>query len=164
MTTRAEVIGAIEAVEARVERMAPAILAHADARLPVGEWCVRDALCHLAARSNSVPMVVAAAEELLAAKTQGGSERLRRTYNIDEVNRQQIDSRQDRTPRELLGEIGEGHRAEIAAVSALDQEWLDQRIPSFTGQGDMSIVDLVLAAGPGHDTAHLDQIERAIYP
>ena len=162
MTTRADVIAAIETVQRRVEQMAPGMLAHVDARLPEGEWQVRDALCHLAARSNSVPVAVMAMERFRAAQAQAGPDSPRRSYNIDEVNAGQIDSRQDRSPQELLEEIRAGHQAESAAVGAFDQEMLDTRMPAFTGQGDMSFCDLLLAAGPGHDNAHLDQIQRAI--
>jgi hypothetical protein len=162
MTTKADVIAAIVAVEARVERLAPDILAHADARLPEGEWRVREALCHLAARSNSVPMARAAVERARTAQAQGGPALRQGSFDIDEVNRQQIADRQGRSPRDLLDEIHQGHQAEIAAMTAFDPEMLDLRIPSFTGQGDMSVADLLLLAGPGHDNAHLDQIEGVL--
>ncbi len=155
MTTKAEILAAIEAVEARVERLTPAILAHVEARLPEGEWRVREALCHLAARSNSVPIAQAAAERVRANQGWG-------SYNIDEENAGQIADRQRRTTQDLLAEIHQGHRAETAAVAAFDDETLNQRMPKFIRTGDMSMADLLLAAGPGHDNMHLDQIEKAV--
>lgn len=163
MTTRADVIAAIQAVEARVERMTPEILAHVDARLPEGEWRIREALCHLAARSNSVPLVAAVMERARGAEGQDRASFWRTSVNsIDVVNQAQINDRGGLKAQELLGEIHHGHRAEIAAVAAFDQGALELRIPKVARQGDMTIADLLMAAGPGHDNMHLDQIERAI--
>ncbi len=163
MITRKDVIAAIQAVEARIGQLTPEILAHADAGLPEGEWRVREALCHLAARSNSVPQVKGVVERARAFEGQREAGFWRSsTSSIDEVNQKQIEDRRRLNPQELLDEIHEGHRAETAAVAAFAQQTLDMRIPKVTGQGDMSVADLLMAAGPGHDNMHLDQIEKAI--
>jgi len=162
MTTKADVITAIEAVEVRVERLTPRILAHADAGLPDGEWRVREALCHLAARANSVPIATAAAQRARAAQAQGQPALRRGSFSIDEVNQRQIDDRRNRSIQALLDEIHAGHQAELRAISDLDPQSLDLRFPAFTGEGDMSLAELLLLAGPGHDNNHLDQIEQAI--
>ena len=55
---RIEVLQAIEDVDARVRALRARIEVNAEKLLLSGEWRVRDALSHLAARSNSVPNVV----------------------------------------------------------------------------------------------------------
>jgi hypothetical protein len=160
MTTRADVITAIEAVEARVQRLAPGMLAHADVPLLDGEWNVREALCHLAGRANSVLLATAIAERVRAAQSQGQPPSDRGSGRSADINQAQINDRQGRSVPDLLQEIHEGHLAAIQAVGELDQQLFEQRVPRFTAEGDMSLGELILRAGPGHDNEHLDQVER----
>jgi hypothetical protein len=162
MTTRVDVINGIEAVDARVNELTPQLLTHADAELPEGEWHVREALCHLAARANSVPLATAAAQRARAAKSQGQAAPARGSINIDEINQRQIDDRRNHSIQELLDEIHAGHQTAVKAVREFDQPSLEERLPAFTGGGDMSFAELLLRAGPGHENNHLDQIVKAM--
>ncbi len=164
MTTKDEVIAAIEASETRVERMAPALLAHASARLPDSEWDVRQALCHVAARANAVPLATNLAQRALAAKAQGQPLDLRSMRRGVDMNQAQIDERQGRGVADLVAEIHSGHQAAIAAVRELAAEAFEQRFPRIMGEGEMSVGEMILMAGSGHENAHLDHIERALGP
>src|SRR5260221_5188604 len=77
MTTKEEVIAAIAASDARVKGLAQALLAHGTARLPESEWDVRQALCHVAARANAVPLSLSVMQRVLAARAQGQAPDLR---------------------------------------------------------------------------------------
>ena len=162
MTTKVDVIGGIEAVDARVNQLTPHLLTNGASRLPEGEWQVRQVLCHLAARANSVPIATAAAQRMRAPSDPGQSTPARSAIDIDEMNQQQIDSREKYSIQELLDEIHTGHQAAVQTIREFEQQTLEERLPSITGRGDMSFADLVLRAGPGHENNHLDQIEKAI--
>jgi hypothetical protein len=162
MTTKVDVMKGIEAVDARVNQMTPQLLTNGTARLPEGEWQEGQVLCHLAARANSVPIATTAAQRMRAARDQGQSALARSAIDIDEMNQQQIESRQNRSIQELVDEIHAGHQAALQAVREFDPRALEERLPAFTGGGDMSFADLVLRAGPGHENHHLDQIEKAM--
>ncbi len=151
----------MEASDARVQALAPALLAQGQARLPESEWDVRQALCHVAARANAVPLSTTLAQRALAARAQGQPLNLRGA-RPGELNQAQLDARQEHSVADLLAEIQAGHQAALAAVRALPQDQFDQRFPSFTGEGDLSLGDLILRAGSGHENAHLDHIERAL--
>jgi hypothetical protein len=163
MTTKEEVIAAIEASDARVKGLAPALLAHGTARLPESEWDVRQALCHVAARANAVPLSLSVMQRVLAARAQGQPADLRGgSARAGDINQAQLDERQGRGVADLLAEIDIGHQAAIAAVRAMPPEQFEQRFPRFTGEGEMSLGELILRAGSGHEKDHLDHIERAI--
>jgi DinB superfamily len=162
MTTKEEVITAIEASETRVNGLAPALLAHAEARLPDdSEWNVRQALSHVAARANAVPLAFGVARRVQAAQAQGASDWRGSTRPAD-INQAQIEERLNLSVAELLTELHAGHQAALAAVREMPQDLFDQRVPRFTGEGDMSLGELIQRAGSGHENEHLDQIERAI--
>ncbi len=162
MTTRMDVIKEIEAVDARVDRLAPQLLTQSDTKLLDGAWQVRQLLCHLAARANGIPIAAAAAQRARAAKAPGQSASAWRAIDIDEINQRQIDDRRHLNIQEILDEIHAGHQAALKAIRELDEPSLEERLPAFTGVGDMSFADLAMRAGPGHENHHLDQIEKAI--
>lgn len=161
MTTRVDVIKGIEAVDARVHELTPQLLTHANAKLPEGEWHVREALCHLAARSNAIPLAMIAVQRA-RARAPGVSAAASGAIEIDEVNQRQIDDRRDRSLQELLDEIHTGHQTALNAVREIDEQTLDERLVVIAGRGEISFAELLLRAGPGHENNHLDQIEKAL--
>ena len=161
MTTKEDVIAGIEAVDARLERLGPAMVARAEVPLLESEWNVRQALSHLAARGNSVPLALTIGERLQAAQAQGLSPSARAARGAV-INQGQIDDRENRGVPDLLTEIRAGHQAAIVAVREMDPETFERRLPRFTAEGDMSLGEMVLRAGPGHENEHLDQIERVL--
>ena len=162
MTTKVDVIKGIETVDTRVDQMTPRLLANGAARLPEGAWQVRQVLSHLAARANSMPIAATAAQRMRAAGDQGKPALARSGIDIDEMNQEQIDTRQSRSIQELVDEIHTGHQTMLKAIREFDEKTLEERLPALTGGGDMSFADLVLRAGPGHENHHLDQIEKAM--
>ena len=162
MTTKVDVMKSIEAVDIRVNQMTPRLLANGAAILPEGAWQVREVLCHLAARANSIPVATMAAERARAAKIQGQTAPARGTFDIDEINQRQTNDRENRSIQELLDEIHNGHLAALQAIREFDQPVLDEILPAIARLGDISFADLVVRAGPGHENSHLDQIEKVI--
>ena len=87
MATREEIAAALRATDARIDELRDRILDRPEHPLIEGEWRVRDALSHLAARANPVPRVLARIERL----DSGGPEAPR--INIDEINHGQVEER-----------------------------------------------------------------------
>jgi len=162
MTTKEEVITALEASETRVDRLAPVLLAHPDAKLIDSEWTVWQALCHVAARANALPLAARLAERIRAAQAEGQPINWRGSNRGVDINQGQIDERQGHAVPDLLSEIHAGHQAALAGVRELSVEAWDQRFPRFTGEGEMTMGELILLSGSGHENSHLDQIEKAI--
>jgi hypothetical protein len=163
MTTKEDVISAIEAADARVKQLAPALLAHGPDRLPDSEWNVREALCHVAARANPIPLSLTIMERMLVATAQGQKLDVRAVSNrTADINQGQLDERMDQTVEEVLAEIEAGHQTALAAVRDMPQEQFDRRFPRVTGDGETSLGEMILRAGAGHEKDHLDQIVNAL--
>ncbi|MPZ99452.1 MAG: hypothetical protein GEU80_08970 [Dehalococcoidia bacterium] len=159
MATREEVIEAIRGIDGRLEAIREAILANGEQPLDEGTWRVRDALSHLAARSNGVQRVLGMAE---AART--GSGAVRPPGSIDEINAGQVEERRNQSVEELLEEIRAGHAAAAEAVAGLDDDTLAQVITIPRPPGELSVSDMLLRGGPGHDAVHLAQVEAVVTP
>ena len=162
MTTKDDVISAIETADARVKALAPALLAHGPDHLPDSEWNVREALCHVAARANPVPLSLSVMQRMLVASAQGLKTEWRGGSRGAEINQTQLVERMDRSVADVLAEIQTGHQAAIATVREMPQEQFDQRFPRVTGDGETSLGEMILLAGAGHEKEHLDQIENAM--
>jgi len=156
MTTRDDIITAIQGVDARLEGLRDRILAAAEAPLHEGTWRVRDALSHLAARANGVDRV---AQRVRAA--QAGTP-MAPVATIDEINAGQVHEREGATVAELLDEIRAGHVAAIEAIRRLDEATLEHPLPMANRPDLQPAIEMMLRGGPGHDNGHLDQIEAAL--
>ena len=156
MTTREDVIAAIQGIDRRLDGLRERILAQAEQPLLEGTWRVRDALSHLAARANGVDRVT---QRVRAA--QAGTP-MAPVASIDEINAGQVLEREGATVRELLDEIRAGHAAAIEAIGRLDDPTLEHPLP-MANRPDLSpAIDMMLRGGPNHDNVHLDQIEAAL--
>ena len=98
MTETADVIAAIQAVDQRIEALRDRVTAAADTPLLEGEWSVRDALSHLAARANPVALVCSRIESAAADPDQSARR------DIGNVNQRQIDERRSASVADLLEE------------------------------------------------------------
>lgn len=152
--TRDEVIAAVREVDARLSRIAASIEANAEAPLLSGEWRVRDALSHLAARSNPVPNVL---RRLAVAAGPGGAAAPR--VDINDINAAQVDERSTKSVTEILAEMHAGHQATIDSLPADDV--LAQTLPAVQG-GDVPVAEIIARSGARHENNHLDDIEAAI--
>jgi hypothetical protein len=155
MTTRDEIISAIQGVDTRLEALRARILAGGETPLREGTWRVRDALSHLAARANGVDRIT---QRVRAA--QAGTP-MAPVASIDEINAGQVHEREGATVLELLDEIRAGHAAAIAAIGHVDEATLAHLLPQVN-RDDSPAIDMMLRGGPGHDNGHLDQIEAAL--
>jgi hypothetical protein len=157
-----DVLRALARSESRIDDMAPALVRHADDPLVDSEWTVREALCHVAARANAVPLANRIAQLMLAAQAEGQAPNFGGAGRATDINQAQLDERNDLTVAALLVEIHAGHQAAMAEVQAMPQETFDLRFPRVMGEGDMSLGDMILQAGSGHENNHLDHIERSL--
>ncbi len=156
MTSREDFIAAVRTVDERLQALRPRILEQPEAPLPEGAWRVRDALSHLAARSNGVVRVLARVEAA------SGGTPAPAPGSIDEINAGQVAERSDRPVEAILDEIRDGHQAAVQAVQALDEALLERVIPLGFRPGEASVADLLVMGGPRHDGNHLDQVEAAL--
>lgn len=160
MPSKEDVIAALQQVNQRVERLRHNIIARPDAALltPGSTWSVRDALCHLAARSDGVPMFVERIERLAA----GGPMQPPGAPNIDDINQSQINARQGRSTDELVTEILQGHLAAIEGMARIEAGLFSHMIPNPRGEGEIQASELLQRGTAGHDNVHLDEIEQAL--
>lgn len=163
MTTKDDFIQAVEGVDARLEALRERIIAtNGETPLKEGTWRVRDALSHLAARSNGVSRVLARLDP--PPPGAGQSQAPRAPRSVDEINAGQVEERVGRSVTELLDEIRTGHRAAIEAISGVEEEKLQRELPIGFRPGEAPVVDLMIMGGPRHDNGHVDQIEAALQP
>jgi len=156
MTTRDEITTAIRDIDTRLAALRDRIIEGGDKPLLEGDWRVRDALSHLAARANGVDRVL----QRLRAWEAGTPYMPPQT--IDEINAGQVEERREATVTQLLDEIRAGHAAALEALSHVDDATLAKEMPQGFRPGDAPIADLISRGGPGHDGGHLDQVEAAL--
>jgi hypothetical protein len=155
---RNEIVAGINACDARLEQMKPAMATNPDAPLPEGTWTVRDALCHVAARANGVAMAVTVANNTLGADPADVGP----TFDIDVVNRQQIADRSEKDVDALLAEALAGHQAAIDQLASIDNELLARRMKLPYFEHEVTVIDLIALAGAGHEQSHINDIARAV--
>ncbi|MBV9359130.1 MAG: maleylpyruvate isomerase N-terminal domain-containing protein [Chloroflexi bacterium] len=146
---------AIDASEQLLRNLVEPIRARPETPLLDGDWTVRDALCHVAARANDVPLIL----RLTDRRTSGEASSM--MAELDATNARQIADRSARTVDELVAEALAGYGAAHVAVSALDEAQLDQvlDVPSL---GSTRLADLLVLTYQGHAQAHLRSIEAAL--
>lgn len=152
-TTRQDIIGAIDETERRLRSLADQIRANPDTRLLEGEWSVRDALCHLAARANDVAIL-----QQLAQLSGGG---LPTEMETAEINNKQIADRTQQDVDALIDEASRGYAEARAAANQLTDDQLTQPAPPIPGLEPMSIGELLVLTFRGHAQAHIATIEQA---
>ena len=157
MATKHDIADAIRANDARIEGLRTRILVRPEQPLPEGEWHVRDALSHVAARANPVPRILARVKALDGADA-GPAPRI----DIDEINHGQVEERHGASPEELLAEIAAGHAAAIEELAGLDDELLSRVIPLGFRPGDTTVGDMLNMAGAGHERTHLNDVATAL--
>ena len=152
--TRDEVIAAVREVDARLAGIEASAIANPEAPLLSGEWRVRDALSHLAARSNPVPNVL---RRLALAATPDGATAPR--VDVNDINAAQVDARTDKSVTEIIAEMHAGHQATIDTLPADDV--LMQTLPAVQG-GDVAVGEIIARSGARHENNHLDDVAAAI--
>lgn len=157
--TKDDFIEAVRQVDERIASLRDQILANPEKPLLEGEWRVRDALSHLAARANGVGRVLARVQ---AQDNPGSGSQPPAPLNIDEINAGQVEERRDRSVEDLLDEIQSGHAAAIEAIQQVDDATLGRSIPMGFRPGEAQVAEMMVMGGPGHDNNHLDQIEAAL--
>lgn len=153
-TTQQDIIGAIDETEQRLRSLADQIRANPDTRLPEGEWTVRDALCHLAARANDVALL----QHLAHRPADAG---LPSEIETAEMNNKQIADRSAHDVDTMIAEASQGYAEARASVAQLTDDQLAQHAPPIPGMDPMTIADLLVVLFRGHAQAHIVTIEQA---
>ncbi len=149
---RAKIAEGIRGCADRMRELREELIAGGEKPLPAGEWRVRDALSHLAARSNPVAL----AYQRIAEQGQ------ERTLTVDEVNHGQVQERTDLSVAELVDEIVAGSEAALAQLDELSDNFLEQTVKVSFGPGELAAGAIILFGGPRHFREHLGDIEAAL--
>lgn len=155
--TRDEIAAAFRTADEHLESLRPRLLAHAELPLLSGDWRVRDALSHIAARSNSVPIAQRWLDRVDA--TVPGDAAI---PDIHDMNAGQVATRTGRSIDELLDEAIAGHAAAVQHARALDDALLTRPIRIHALNIDTTFGGFLVTAGPGHESHHLAEIEAAL--
>ena len=155
MATREAIIETIRKSAARGEALRERIIAAPEAALADGQWSVRDALSHLAARANPLSLI-----EAVSAMLQGEGEAP--AFDPDAQNAAQIAERADKSVAEILDEMQAAYEAAIAGIDALDDETLGQGLKLPGMENEIHMSDLVVMSMGMHVDAHLGDIEAAL--
>ena len=155
MATREAISETIRKSAARGEALRERIIAAPEAPLADGVWSVRDALCHLAARANPLPLIEAVSAMLQA-------EGAPPAFDPDAQNAAQIAERADKSAAEILDEMHAAYEEAIAGIGALDDDALAMgfKLPGMENEIQMS--DLVVMSMGMHVDSHLGDIEAAL--
>ena len=149
---RAQIAEGVRTAAERVRALRDELIAAEEKPLPRGEWRIRDALSHLAARSNPVAL----AHRRIAEQGQD------RVLTADEVNHGQVEERSDLSVADLVDEIVAGSEAALTELGTLSDEFLEQTVKVSFGPGEMAASAIILFGGPRHFHEHLGDIEEAL--
>ena len=155
MATREAIIETIRKSAARGEALRERIIAAPEAPLADGEWSVRDALSHLAARANPLALI-----EAVSAMLQAEGEPP--AFDPDAQNAAQIAERADKSAAEILDEMQAAYEAAIAGIGALDDGTLAMGLKLPGMQAEIQMSDLVVMSMGMHVEAHVGDIEAAL--
>lgn len=155
MATREAIVDAIRGADARGEALRERIVAAPEASLPAGEWRVRDAISHLAARANPLPLI-----EAVRTLSEAGGEAP--AFDVDAQNATQIAERAEKSAADILDEMHTSYADAIAGIEALDEEALTQSVKLPMTPNEIAMSDLLLMSMGMHVEAHLSEIEAAL--
>ena len=156
MATREAIVQAIRDADARGEALRERIIAAPEAPLAEGEWRVRDALSHLSARANPLPLI-----EMVSAMAESGAEPPA-ADDGEAMNAQQIAERTGMSAAEILDEMHAAYEEAVAGINALDDETLARSIKLPIMPNEIEMSDLVVMSMGMHVDAHLGDIEAAL--
>lgn len=155
MASREDILAAIQSADERAAVLRDRIIAAPEASLPGGDWRVREALSHLAARANPMPLI-----ETLRAQSAADGEQP--ALDVNAMNAEQIAERAGKTVAEILDELHANYGAALAALKALDEEALALPVKLATLPNEIAMSNLVLMSLDLHVKAHMDEIEAAV--
>lgn len=157
--TRDEIIEAIRAADARLQALAPRILDSGETPLASGDWRVRDAMSHVAARGNPIPRTLARLNQ--ATDAAGNPQPIR---DIHEINAEQVRDRAHADLEALVRETLDGHRQALADLEEVDDDVLERRLVVAFPPGELSVAEFIHLAGPRHEGNHLNDVEAVLRP
>ena len=149
MATREAIIETIRKSDARGEALRERIIAAPEAPLADGEWRVRDALSHLAARANPLPLIEAVSAMLQA-------EGAPPAFDPDTQNAEQIAERADKSAFDILDEMHAAYEEAIAGIGVARRRrsWRKGfKLPGMENEIQMSDL-VVMSMGMHVDCPH----------
>ena len=155
MATREAIVETIRKSDARAEALRERIIAAPVAPLADGEWSVRDALCHLAARANPLPLI-AMVSAMLEAEGEPPA------IDPDAQNAAQIAERADKSAAEILDEMHAAYEEAIAGIATLDDDTLGKGLKLPGMENEIQMSDLVVMSMGMHVDSHLGDVEAAL--
>ena len=158
VTTKQDIVKAVGAFVDRAGSMA-ASFSPADWQKTVyeGGWNVKQAYCHLAAMAGTAGLIINLAARPLPSSGGGGQG----GFDVDAWNAREVSARQDRPIEEILTELKSGYARSISAVEATSDELLAKEMTMPWGASG-TIADILMTSVIGHNTEHLDDVERAV--
>ena len=158
MATRQEIVDTVRGFIQRADGIA-AGLSPADWEKTTYEhgWTVKQAYCHLASMSGSIPYFVNWAKNPQPAGGGGGT-----AFDVDAFNAMQVAQRQGKSTDEILSELRTGFENSLNFLDSVSDELLASEIdyPFVGGRGPLA--DFLVGSVTGHNGEHLDDIERAV--
>ncbi|HCU99872.1 MAG: hypothetical protein CL897_02620 [Dehalococcoidia bacterium] len=155
MADRQAIVQAIRNADLRGEELRERIVAGSETPLVDGEWRVRDALSHLAARANPLPLLYA-----ITAMSEGDAQMAE--FDVEVQNAQQIEERSGNAVSEILDEMHAAYEEAIGEIELLDDEILNKSLQLPGMENEIQVSDLLLMSMGMHVDAHLSDIEAAL--
>jgi hypothetical protein len=157
MATRQEAAEALRATVRRAEEIA-ARLTEADLGRTVheGGWNVKQVFAHLASLGAGPAFFIQ-----MAQQPAGGGGGVGEGFDIDGFNKQQVETRQDKSMAELLAEYRQGRERGIQVMESTSDEVLAKEIWNFQ-EGTSPVLEVIQRGAAEHDMGHLDEVESAL--
>ncbi len=155
MATRSEIEAAVRAADERTQALRERVNAAPEAPLAEGDWRVRDALSHLAARADLMPLIE-------RVRAQAASEDEPAAFDVDAMNAEQIAERSAKTAGQIIDEIHANYTTALSDIAALSDATLAQPVKLPMMPNEIELSDLVLMSVARHVSTHLDEIESAL--
>ncbi len=157
MATRQEIADTVQGFVQRADEIAAGLSPAGWEKTTYEQgWTVKQAYCHLASLSGSIPFFVNMATNPSAAASVGAG------FDVDAWNAQQVAQRQGRSTDEILAELRTGFEGSLTFLDGVSDDVLSKEMTSpFTGERKM-LADLIVGTFVDHHSMHLDDIERSV--
>jgi len=160
MTTKEDVSESLMLSVQRAEKMA-AGLSEADLARQVYDdgWTVKDVFAHLASMGMSPAFFIGMAQR---AGEGGGGSGMGAGFDVNAFNRQQVETRKDKTVFELVAEFRQGHEKGVELIGATPDEVLTKKVPDPFAGGMSTALEMIQGSCGDHEAQHLMDVARVL--
>jgi hypothetical protein len=144
----------------RAEKMA-AGLSEADLARQVYDdgWTVKDVFAHLASMGMSPAFFISMAQR---AGEGGGGGGMGAGFDVNAFNRQQVETRKDKSVFELVAEFRQGHEKGVELIGATPDEVLTKKVPDPFAGGMSTALEMIQGSCGDHEAQHLMDVARVL--